>query len=910
MKGTLFSTDFVKDSNGDLRLLELNTDTGFIDQELVNFDFSGFLSVLSSNNITTLDIIYKPFLHIDFVNRLVEEVNNNLPSIVINLHDENINSIYPTSVADAADKFVLRLAYDETAIFDSVYCKNRLNVYNLFTDSFITDNCVGYYHSSSVGTYDTLTKEINTGNIPDATIKDVYESFNPIDFFKISLTGGTSENCWNDFLSENSDENKLIEQYHIHPSSVDEDNHITSIRVFGIVYGGNLDIMILHSYKISSIFELPESIELEGNKVKDHHYYEFTTNFIKNDSGGILSTHEVLMNDETWKEVSEIQVGETIKSYKVNGSPQAETDLNALTWSYDGGEFPDGSYISNSEVVFKDVKQLKYGAMMEMVIDNDSLFSGINKKYLIYDSISDKSSIKFISEINAVTDYVYDLEGNLIKVDELNFYVSPETGLAFVELDVEDTDTYIINGSTAFNSIVSYNSPCFVAGTKIQMEDGTTKNIEDVVIGDSILSFNFNSNETKVSKVLNVFSKKIDKIVVYEFDNGGTLKSTTDHPIFVNGKGWSSYDNLLSNTLYTIGEPVQKIEIGDSVKLMNKNVILDKITVVNEETKVYNLSEVEINHNYFANDVLVHNRACFVKGTMIEMADGTTKPIEDIANGDIVVSVNLETGLKENQTVTNIITPIHDDLVKYSFENGTEIVCTFDHPFFINGFNLSSYRPLLTNDRYNFNNNVTQIEVGDNVNLIDGLNTRITKIEELEFKPTQTYIFEVTNNHNFFANGILTHNKACFISGTKVLMGNGIEKNIEEINVGDLVLSYNEIINVVEEREVTEVNSPIHDDLVKYILSDDTEIISTFDHPFYVNGLKLASYKPKWTNERYDIPLEVTQINIGDKLTKPNREILEIVSITELERINTQTHIISVADNQNFYANGVLVHNK
>ena len=62
MKGTLFSADFVKDSNGDLRLLELNTDTGFIDQELVNFDFSGFLSVLSSNNITTLDIIYKPFL--------------------------------------------------------------------------------------------------------------------------------------------------------------------------------------------------------------------------------------------------------------------------------------------------------------------------------------------------------------------------------------------------------------------------------------------------------------------------------------------------------------------------------------------------------------------------------------------------------------------------------------------------------------------------------------------------------------------------------------------------------------------------------------------------------------------------------------------------------------------------------
>jgi intein/homing endonuclease len=110
--------------------------------------------------------------------------------------------------------------------------------------------------------------------------------------------------------------------------------------------------------------------------------------------------------------------------------------------------------------------------------------------------------------------------------------------------------------------------------------------------------------------------------------------------------------------------------------------------------------------------------------------------------------------------------------------------------------------------------------------------------------------------------------------------------------------------------EVTEVNSPMHDDLVKYTLSDGTQIISTFDHPYYIQGLKLASYKPKWTNERYDELKEVLQINVGDKFIKPNRENLEIVSIEELERINTQTHIITVAQNHNFYANGVLVHNK
>lgn len=30
MKGTLFSADFIKDADANLRLLELNTDTGFI----------------------------------------------------------------------------------------------------------------------------------------------------------------------------------------------------------------------------------------------------------------------------------------------------------------------------------------------------------------------------------------------------------------------------------------------------------------------------------------------------------------------------------------------------------------------------------------------------------------------------------------------------------------------------------------------------------------------------------------------------------------------------------------------------------------------------------------------------------------------------------------------------------------
>ena len=686
MKGTLFSADFVKDSKDNLRLLELNTDTGIVENELSNLDLVDFCNILQTNDITELDIIYKPLIHSKIVSHISDYVTENCQFIVnINLHDENINTIYPTSIEDSNDKFILRMAYDESALFDSEYCKNRLNVYNLFTENSITDNCVAYYHSSSIGEFDTLTREINPSNIPDATIKDIDESYNPIDFFKINIETETIEENWNDFLNQNSEEDKLIEQYHFHSSSIDNNNHITSVRFMGIVYGSNLDFIELGSFKKSSVFELPSSIDLNSqtNKIEDYHFYEFVTNMFKSDSAGILSKHQVLMNDDTWKEISDIQVGEIVKSYYIGSSLQPESDLDSLSVNYDGNQFPSGSYITSSVVVFKDSKNLKYNSMLEIVVDGDSLFAGIDKGYLIYDSITDKSSFKISVQLNPETDYLYDLNGNLVKIDEVNFYVSSENELSFIELDVEDTDTYIINGSTAFNSLVTHNAPCFVEGTPILLEDGTYVNIENVKVGDRVLSFDFKNNESIGSNVLNIFSKRVNKVVKYKFESGKELVATEDHPIYVIGKGWTSYSDSLSNTLYNLEEPVKKIEIGDVIKLYNQTDILINTEILEGEYTVYNLSEVEKYHNYYANNVLSHNRGpvCFTFDTKITMEDGSKKNIGDIKIGDFVLSY--KDGENVKGTVTDkLIHPMNSivEVVKYN-----NMIADRLHPFYDNG---------------------------------------------------------------------------------------------------------------------------------------------------------------------------------------------------------------------------------
>ena len=165
-------------------------------------------------------------------------------------------------------------------------------------------------------------------------------------------------------------------------------------------------------------------------------------------------------------------------------------------------------------------------------------------------------------------------------------------------------------------------------------------------------------------------------------------------------------------------------------------------------------------------------------------------------------------------------------------------------------------------------------------------------------------------NYTYYADKILVHNKSCFIKGTTVTMKDGELKNIEDVQIGDEIISLNEETKENEIKKVVSLNNPIHNDIVKYTLSNGTTISSTLDHPFYVNLMDLASMKPEWTNERYKIGRDVIQIKEGDILYDCNKKEVEIKSIEVLPLEDTETFIITVEDNHNFYANNILVHNK
>ena len=79
-----------------------------------------------------------------------------------------------------------------------------------------------------------------------------------------------------------------VEKYHYNPQDLEGDRHISSYRQFGIVYGSNIDYVKLGSYRIESIFGLPDDLNNEYTftdgyyYIPKKHYFELTTNTIKN----------------------------------------------------------------------------------------------------------------------------------------------------------------------------------------------------------------------------------------------------------------------------------------------------------------------------------------------------------------------------------------------------------------------------------------------------------------------------------------------------------------------------------------------------------------------------------------------------------------------------------------------------
>lgn len=167
------------------------------------------------------------------------------------------------------------------------------------------------------------------------------------------------------------------------------------------------------------------------------------------------------------------------------------------------------------------------------------------------------------------------------------------------------------------------------------------------------------------------------------------------------------------------------------------------------------------------------------------------------------------------------------------------------------------------------------------------------------------------NEINISTIGSIVHNFkgcswCCFVGDTMVSTENGDIK-IEDINVGDMVYTYNFETQTKELKRVYDKVSPIQSQMVEVTFSNGVINKNTTDHPYYTSEGALVSYNPEITKKWFNG--EINKLTAETKCVTLNGEIVDVISLVE-DNTDTQTYTLYVEDNHNFYANGLLVYDE
>ena len=136
---------------------------------------------------------------------------------------------------------------------------------------------------------------------------------------------------------------------------------------------------------------------------------------------------------------------------------------------------------------------------------------------------------------------------------------------------------------------------CFPAGTLVSTQTGR-KPIEDIRVGDYVLSQNPVSGELAYRPVLQTSERQSDAIMAVAF-NSETLLVTRGHPVWVNGRQW---------------QMAKQMRRGDILHGVDRPVKVDAIRSATINTAVYNLVVADF-HTYFVGNsrVLVHDNSIY-----------------------------------------------------------------------------------------------------------------------------------------------------------------------------------------------------------------------------------------------------------------------------------------------------------
>ena len=318
MKATIIGSDLLQ-SGDSVKFLEINTNTTIYNEGADLLDYTPLFDVLSANDITEFHFIwtegdaYKPVTEQYRFKKILEEkcLENNISFAE---YPVPVGSVTVPYIEDQPYKFILRQAFDTTALVDETYCADKFEFFSLMEGSSYIP---GTYFASDNLNLDSLESvEYERTTNPNTLIKARRPNYNVLDYpalYRISNSTELQE------LKNSADQNHRVQEFIFSEDNLVEGRY-SIIRSIDIIYGSNLDVINMGGYTQSTIIPLTfadDEVLTGTNKLNQKSRYKYITKeigiFAKND----YHTDDdsvILSYDGTLIDIDTIQLGDYVRS--------------------------------------------------------------------------------------------------------------------------------------------------------------------------------------------------------------------------------------------------------------------------------------------------------------------------------------------------------------------------------------------------------------------------------------------------------------------------------------------------------------------------------------------------------------------------------------------------------------------
>lgn len=269
---------------------------------------------------------------------------------------------------------------------------------------------------------------------------------------------------------------------------------------------------------------------------------------------------------------------------------------------------------------------------------------------------------------------------------------------------------------------------------------------------------------------------------------------------------------------------------------------------------------------------------CLEQGTLVQTPAGL-RPVESLRSGDSIWSVH------DNKLAAAIVDAVFSvDPVEYFqiSSAGHVLRVTAEHPLQIGP---GIFR------------RAAAIRTGDPICVFENGHFDVVAITAIQRIPADrpAYNLLVSPNGTYIAEGILVHNKGCFLPDTPILRADGTEIQISAVKAGDRVLAFSP-----DEKFVATTVRQIWIRRVQEFAVVQTETVSlrvTLEHPFYVGAQTFKT---------------LAALKIGDEIYAFDGRHLRPQKIIAIEKFFQPVQVFNLQTDapNTFFASGIAVHNK